>query len=450
MEPGTRLGHYEILAPLGEGGMGAVYRARDTTLERDVAIKVLPEGWASDPDRLARFEREAKLLASVNHPNIATIHGFEEFDGVRFIAMEVAEGKSLADRITADGRIRPDEALDIARQIALALEAAHAAGVIHRDMKPANVHVAADGTVKVLDLGLAKAYEEDGSASEASQKLSESPTMMEATRAGVIMGTAPYMSPEQARGKPVDKRTDIWSFGCVLLEMLTGQPTFAGETVSDVIAAILEREPDWDAVPDDVPWRIVDLLRQCLVKNADGRLHDIADARIGIVTAIADPEGGDAPPARSDQAAKLSWRRAIPTPVAAAMVVVAAVAVWVATLGSSGSPAPPMTTKLTVELPSYVQLQAGGAPSPLAISPDGRHLVYGAQEAGVYRLYLRRLDELSATPLTGSEGGYNPFFSPDGQWIGAARGELGSGRHHHPVAGSPDRSGASACGRGRA
>ncbi len=194
MEPGTRLGHYEILAPLGEGGMGAVYRARDTTLERDVAIKVLPEGWASDPDRLARFEREAKLLASVNHPNIATIHGFEEFDGVRFIAMEVAEGKSLADRITADGRIRPDEALDIARQIALALEAAHAAGVIHRDMKPANVHVAADGTVKVLDLGLAKAYEEDGSASEASQKLSESPTMMEATRAGVIMGTAPYMS----------------------------------------------------------------------------------------------------------------------------------------------------------------------------------------------------------------------------------------------------------------
>ncbi len=215
---GKTLGHYEILAPLGEGGMGEVYRARDTTLDRDVAIKVLPEDFATDSGRLARFEREAKLLASLNHPNIATIFGFEESDGVRFIAMELVEGQSLAERITASGRIPVDDTLEIARRIALALEAAHEAGVIHRDLKPANVQVATDGTVKVLDFGLAKAYEAEGS--EPSSDLSHSPTMMAATGTGVIMGTAPYMSPEQARGQPVDKRSDIWSFGCVLYQML--------------------------------------------------------------------------------------------------------------------------------------------------------------------------------------------------------------------------------------
>ncbi len=248
---GKTLGHYEILAPLGEGGMGQVYRARDTTLDRDVAIKVLPEDFASDANRLARFEREAKLLASLNHPNIATIHGFDESDGVRFIAMELVEGQSLAERIEASGRIDVDEALEIARRIALALEAAHEAGVIHRDLKPANVQVAPDGTVKVLDFGLAKAYAADGS--EPSSDLSHSPTMMAATGTGVIMGTAPYMCPEQARGQPVDKRSDIWSFGCVLYEMLVGKRAFDGKTVSDTMAAILKEEPDWASLPAATP-----------------------------------------------------------------------------------------------------------------------------------------------------------------------------------------------------
>ena len=249
MESGTKLGQYEILSPLGEGGMGEVYRARDTHLDRDVAIKVLPEDFADDTERLARFEREAKLLASLNHPNIATIHGFDESGGVRFIAMELVEGQSLHERIAATGRIEVDEALKIARRIALALEAAHEAGVIHRDLKPANVQVALDGTVKVLDFGLAKAYEPDGTSSERSPDLSASPTMAAATSTGVIMGTAAYMSPEQARGKPLDKRADIWAFGVILYEMLTGRRLFDGETVSDTIAAVLRGEVDFGPVP---------------------------------------------------------------------------------------------------------------------------------------------------------------------------------------------------------
>ena len=287
MEPGTRLGHYEILDRLGAGGMGQVYRARDTTLDRDVAIKVLPEDFASDAGRLARFEREAKLLASLNHPNIATIHGFDESDGVRFIAMELVEGASLADLIESSGRIGVDEALEIARRIAMALEAAQDAGVIHRDLKPANVQVALDGTVKVLDFGLAKAYE--AGRSEPSSDLSHSPTMMAATGTGVIMGTAPYMSPEQARGKPVDKRTDIWAFGCVLYEMLTGRRAFDGETVGDTMAAIIRAEPNWSAVPVAVPWGVRRLLRRCLQKVPKSRLQHAGDARIEI-TAVLDGE----------------------------------------------------------------------------------------------------------------------------------------------------------------
>ncbi len=319
MEPGTKLGHYEILSPLGEGGMGQVYRARDTTLDRDVAIKVLSEDFASDANRLARFEREAKLLASLNHPNIATIFGFEESDGVLFIAMELVEGDSLAERIAASGRIEIDEALEIARRIALALEAAHEAGVIHRDLKPANVQVSPDGTVKVLDFGLAKAYEVEGS--DPSSDLSHSPTMMAATGTGVIMGTAPYMSPEQARGTPVDKRSDIWAFGCVLYEMLAGKRAFGGETVSDTMAAILRAEPDWASLPGTTPRALRRLLDRCLTKEPRDRLHDIADARIEIVMAIADPDGGITVKDGSGEAMKPSWRQAIPTPVAAGLCV---------------------------------------------------------------------------------------------------------------------------------
>ena len=259
MEPGTRLGHYEILALLGAGGMGEVYRARDANLDRDVAIKVLSQDFATHPTRLARFAREAKLLASLNHPNIATIYGFEASDEIRFIAMELVEGETLADRIaTADG-LELDEALRIGREIALALEAAHQAGVIHRDLKPANVQVAPDGKVKVLDFGIAKADEPDGATD-----LSHSPTAMASTGLGVIMGTAPYMSPEQARGKRLDNRTDIWSFGCVLYEILTGRRAFARETIADTLSAVLEHQPDWSLIPASTPDSVVSLLRRCL------------------------------------------------------------------------------------------------------------------------------------------------------------------------------------------
>ena len=250
---GKTLGHYEILEPLGKGGMGEVYRARDTKLDRDVAIKVLPEDFAADPDRLARFEREAKLLASLNHANIAAIYGLEDEGDQRFIVMEVVDGETLAERIARSGRIEVDEALEIARQIAEALEAAHENGVIHRDLKPANVIVTPDGKVKVLDFGLAKAFEAEGAASGISADLSASPTMMAATQAGVILGTAAYMSPEQARGKPVDKRSDIFAFGAVLFEMFTGRRVFSGETAPDTMAAILRERPDWSALPDATP-----------------------------------------------------------------------------------------------------------------------------------------------------------------------------------------------------
>ena len=273
------LGNYEILEPLGAGGMGEVYRARDTKLDRDVAIKVLPEDFATDPERLARFEREAKLLASLNHANIAMIHGFEDSGGVRFIAMELVEGETLAERLPTSGRLEVEETLEIARQIAEALEAAHENGVIHRDLKPANVVVTPEGKVKVLDFGLAKAYEADGSPSELSPDLSHSPTMAQATRTGVILGTAAYMSPEQARAKPVDKRSDIWAFGCVLYEMLSGRRAFDGETVSDTMAAILKEEPDWDLLPDGTQPALSRLIRRCVEKDPRRRLRDSGDAR---------------------------------------------------------------------------------------------------------------------------------------------------------------------------
>ncbi len=257
---GTRLGAYEVLAPLGSGGMGEVYRACDTKLGRGVALKILPDAFASDPERLARFEREAKTLASLNHPHIAQIFGLE--DGGRALVMELVEGEDLAQRISR-GPIALDEALPIARQIAEALEAAHEHGIVHRDLKPANVKVSADGTVKVLDFGLAKAVADDAVPAD----LSLSPTFTEATRAGVILGTVGYMSPEQARGKPVDKRADIWAFGVVLFEMLTGRMMFGGETVSDTLARVLERDPDWTLLPAATPPHVRELLARCLVKD---------------------------------------------------------------------------------------------------------------------------------------------------------------------------------------
>jgi len=271
---GETLGHYRILEQIGAGGMGVVYRATDTQLGRDVALKVLPDGFARDFERMARFKREAHLLASLNHPGIATIYGLEESGDVRAIAMELVDGPTLADCLRS-GPISLEDALPIARQIAEALEAAHEKGIIHRDLKPANVKVTPDGKVKVLDFGLAKALVETSGASN----IVGSPTISEiASRTGVILGTAAYMSPEQARGKPLDRRTDVWSFGCLLYEMLTGKISFGGDTVSDTIARILEREPEWQALPEKTPQGVRQVLRRCLQKDPQRRLHDIADA----------------------------------------------------------------------------------------------------------------------------------------------------------------------------
>src|SRR5216117_424267 len=304
LSAGTKLGPYEILAPLGAGGMGEVYRAHDTKLGRDVALKVLPEAFAKDCERMAQFQREAQMLASLNHPNIASIYGLEESGGVRALVMELVEGPTLAERIATRARgdsagagLAPparaqqaaplplDEALGIAKQIAEALEAAHERGIIHRDLKPANIKVTEGGTVKVLDFGLAKAFNPQDSAANLNE--TNSPTLgIAATQAGVILGTAAYMSPEQAKGRPVDRRTDIWAFGCVLYEMLTGDKAFNGEAISEILAAVLGRAPDWQALPVAVPTKIVDLLRRCLQKDTKIRLHDIADARIEIEEAL--------------------------------------------------------------------------------------------------------------------------------------------------------------------
>ena len=282
LEPGTRLGPYEVLTPLGRGGMGEVYRARDARLGRDVAVKILPSDFILDPERKTRFEREARTLASLNHPHIAAIYGVEETDGVMALVLELVEGDTLADRLQL-GPIPIGEAWTIARQVADALDAAHEKRIVHRDLKPANIKITPDGTVKVLDFRLAKAAAGDDS----SPDLSRSPTVaVNETRAGLILGTAGYMSPEQARGRPVDKRSDIWAFGCVLFEMLSGRMTFSGDTISDTIAAILEREPQWDRLPESIPPAVHRLLRRCLEKDPKRRLRDIGDARIDLDDAL--------------------------------------------------------------------------------------------------------------------------------------------------------------------
>src|SRR5688572_31251337 len=315
LQRATRVGHYEITAKLGEGGMGEVYRAQDSKLQRDVAIKVLPADFAADPERLARFEREAKVLASLNHPNIASIYGLEESGGTRDLVMELVEGPTLAERIE-QGPLPLDETLVVARQIAEALEAAHERGVVHRDLKPANVKLSLDGRVKVLDFGLAKALDPQSSAD-----LAASPTITAmATRHGVILGTAAYMSPEQARGQAVDKRSDIWAFGCLVYEMLTGKRTFEGETVSDTLAAILRGEVDWSALPAGTPLALRKLLAHCLEKDRKKRLHDIGDARFELDESVtgAPAVGSAAGAAQAAAAPTLRWQRALPWAIAAA------------------------------------------------------------------------------------------------------------------------------------
>ena len=405
---GQTISHYKVIEKIGQGGMGVVYRAEDTNLNREVAIKVLPEQFTKDPQRLARFEREAKLLASLNHPNIAAIYGLEEADGVRFLALELVEGETLADLLTK-GPVPVKKTLELCRQIAEGVEAAHEKGVIHRDLKPANVKVTPEGKVKILDFGLAKAFEGETPVTD----ISQSPTLTEEmTRAGVILGTAAYMSPEQARGEEVDKRTDIFAFGCVLYELLTGRRTFGGKTVTDTLAKILEGVPDWKAVPETVPSRIQDLLEDCLEKSPDDRLRDIGNARIQIKRALKDPVSRTEVTTAA-QPARQRWGLAMGLVVGA---LVAGLAAWLLIQPSS----PEQRLNRFIITPSAGSFVGISASNELAISPDGRHFVYRTQGVeGGSRLYLRSLDDFVDRLISGTENVQgSPFFSPDGESVG--------------------------------
>jgi len=423
---GARLGPYEVTALIGAGGMGEVYRARDTRLHRDVAIKVLPESFAGDPDRLARFQREAQVLASLNHPNIAIIHGLEESGGVRALVMELVDGDTLADRI-ARGPIPLDEALPIATQIVDALEAAHEAGVVHRDLKPANVKITPSGQVKVLDFGLAKLVDrqpqgghhvQDGRSVRLQPDLTEAPTITSPammTGIGMILGTAAYMSPGQARGKPVDKRADIWAFGCVLYEMLTGRRAFEDEDVSMTLSKVLQREPDFDALPTDTPASVRQALRLCLKKDPRQRVQAIGDVRLAMQGAFEDvaPRSAESPAAPALQV----WQR--PLPAALVVAVVAAVtglAVWGAV---RPDPPAPRLARFEIPLPASETLALAASDHDLAVSPDGTHVVYRVSSAGRSFLAVRAIDELTTRPLQGTDNTvYAPFISPDGAWVG--------------------------------
>jgi Tol biopolymer transport system component len=409
---GHQFGTYRILSRLGAGGMGEVYRARDSKLGRDVAIKVLPAAFTADPDRLARFEREARLLAALNQPHIGAIYGLEDVDGVSALVLELVEGETLSERL-ARGPVPVIEALAIARQIAEALEAAHEKGIVHRDLKPANIKITPSGVVKVLDFGLAKASARESGGAGAAP--THSPTLMvSGTQEGVLLGTAAYMSPEQARGKGVDRRADIWALGCVLYEMLTGDGAFEGETASDYIAAILDRDPDWTALPSAMPPGVGRLLRRCLEKDPERRWHDVADVGIEIDETTAAP-----PVALRTSLAKTRRAWLVLSGVAGigALVIVGLVG-WVSWQATPRS-AP---IRLVAELGADVSLvteasSAGGAAAVL--SPDGQVLAFvGQDRGGGSQLYLRPLEAIQATPLPGTEGARDPFFSPDGQWIG--------------------------------
>ena len=418
LAPGARIGPYEITAQIGAGGMGEVYRARDTKLKRQVAIKILPASLAPDADRLARFQREAEVLASLNHPNIAAVYGLEESDGLKALVMELVEGATLAERITR-AAVPAAEAIGIARQIADALEAAHEKGIVHRDLKPANIQIRPDSTVKVLDFGLAKAMSGDAEGVD----LTQLPTMkVDHTREGLIVGTPAYMSPEQARGLAVDKRTDIWAFGCVLYEMLTRRAAFQRDTVTDTLAAVVQSEADWSRLPANIPTGVRRLLGRCLEKDPKRRLRDIGDARVDL-----DPEADDVRPGLVGAGTTTS--QSLPPARAGALVprrgsiVIAAAGILAAGLGIASlwmlprfrSPGPVLSLSVSVNPPpgGEFQLQNGSE-----ISPDGRLIVYVAHTGDVDRLWLRQLDELSARELPGTEGATYPFWSADSRSIG--------------------------------
>ena len=416
---GTTLSHFRITAKLGEGGMGEVYLAEDTKLGREVAIKVLPDAVASDPERLARFEREAKVLASLNHPNIGAIYGLEEADDKRFLVLELIDGDTLQELI--EQGVSPENALEMAAQVASALEEAHEQGVVHRDLKPANVKVTPNGTVKVLDFGLAKALETGtGTDQDPIQSpLSMSPTLTaQMTQAGVLMGTAAYMSPEQARGQEADKRADIWAFGVVLWEMLTRQQLFAGDTVSDTLAEVLKTEPDLALLPDTTPVSVTQLLRRCLTRDPQERLRDIGEARITIRTFLTDGEEALAPatasPADPGQAI---WKRAVPW-IAFVLAGLAATGFGLAYFKQS--PAPTPLVNASVVMPEGVLLlPTGFTAGPVVVSPDGTRLAFSAvDEEGNQQLWHRSLDQSMGNPLPGTEGSIRPFWSPNSQHLG--------------------------------
>ena len=413
LTPGTTLGPYSVIAKIGEGGMGEVYRARDTNLDRDVAIKVLPEAFTSDPDRLARFEREAKVLASLNHPNIGAIYGLEKSGDTRALVLELVEGPTLAERIK-QGPIPVDEALPIAKQIAEALEAAHEQGIIHRDLKPANIKVRTDGTVKVLDFGLAKAFAPEPTDVSASMSPTISLTAA-ATQMGMVIGTAAYMAPEQAKGLPVDKRADIWAYGAVLFEMLTGRKLFEASDVSEMLASVLVKDPDVSSIGDHVPAHVRSVVRQCLVKDPKERLRDIGDVRLAMKGVFKT----SAPHADSPHRARplRVWQRPLPAAVFTVLVgAVVGLTVWNL---MSPSTAPPGPVRFTLTPGAAAPLRFFGFTSDVAISPDGTRIVYQGGPIGSpgAQLNLRSVDQWVSAPLRGAEG-VGPFFSPDGEWVG--------------------------------
>jgi serine/threonine-protein kinase len=445
---GTTLSHYRVTSKLGEGGMGEVYRAHDQRLDRDVAIKVLPEEVSQDEARLARFEREAKLLASLNHTNIATLYGFESFvvtdvaagftpagqevadldtagdkpppyergGPVHCLIMELAEGETLAERIKK-GSVPVDDALPIALQIAEGLEAAHEQGIIHRDLKPANVMLSPEGKVKVLDFGLAKAWQPE----EGDADLTHSPTLTaQMTAAGVLLGTAAYMSPEQARGKPADRRADIWAFGVVLWEMLTGRKLFEGETVSDLLASVLKEAPDLGSLPDDIPPEVRRLVGRCLEKDARRRLQWIGEARLEIENASAKQTEQRLPGEGTQPQRRVTWAL-IPLMVLAGAAL-GALGMWLMQPAQTAIERP--VRRFKVGIPP-IETARSLQNNSLALSPTGSHLVFigeSAAQPGVGRLYLRALDRFEVEPIEGTEGASGPFFSPDGEWLGYFQG----------------------------
>lgn len=421
---GTKLGVFEISTLLGVGGMGEVYRARDTKLGRDVAIKILPQEFAGDRDRLARFQREARLLAALNHPNIAHIHELQESDGVQFLVMELVGGTTLADRLKG-GPLALEEILNLFGQIADGLDEAHQQGVIHRDLKPANIKINDEGKASLLDFGLAKAAELQSSFSDAEVTSPWNADGAGTSCEGQVLGTPAYMSPEQARGKPVDKRTDIWAFGCCLYESLTGHRPFHGETGSDTLAKILTAEPGWERLPKRTPPRLRELIAKCLAKDLKTRLRDIGDARLELSQIASNPNISSTATALPEGVIGVRRTQFVAL-ILGAMVFASLVgaAAW-----SVLRPAPALVQapknnrsviRATLELPAETPIRATfGAPVPrFALSPDGSRLVFMGTKEGETMLYLRPMDRLESSPLPGTQGAHSPFFSPDGQWVG--------------------------------